>query len=398
MMRVLFATVKNNALELSDASGRRTEVPDEHAGAGRSSGNNSKFLVVISRLDYDVRMLSVPPVPRKEERSLIGFRIRALHPGTPESTVFDFRMSDAPGGGRSAVVYLMRSDVFEHYRLFAERGRLFTFDMIAASTSPPQNRIVLLRKSDYLERMVFEKGSLVESRLFAAGDESAGLAPAPEAITGDPPPIRVYVDEPRALQVNDAKGGQEGRQSLRDYERVRMPRSIAPLFRSRGPGRNRGGPLIAIGLSLVSAVLLLTYGIRTVDHYQRALRQAKARYESVATMYAGAAKDAQSYIATRTELQGLLENRPADVYRFFAALASALEQTALPGNEVPAFIENVTLANGTFALEGTGEGPFRLSELLEKEERFSSVRVTQIVPSGNGSTVRFALTGKYDGR
>ena len=61
--------------------------------------------VLVSRLDFDVQVLSVPHVPENEMDGLIRYRLRSIYPGNPGETSFDYRL-ESDGQVRTAVVFI----------------------------------------------------------------------------------------------------------------------------------------------------------------------------------------------------------------------------------------------------------------------------------------------------
>ncbi|WP_455381074.1 hypothetical protein [Salinispira pacifica] len=434
MRSLLLASAIDGTLRLTDLSGWALSAEETEAivggnathstgGARRHAPGRSPFrselagpwnrvrrrrsgpFVVMSRLDYEVKVLAIPPVSAREERALIGYRLRALHPGDPADTVFDYRTAETPDGARRAAVYLMRREIFEAYRGLAERGALVSFDLILAHEKRALDAVVLVRRVDYTERLLFRRGALLESTL-RDRQELQDTAAAPTG-GGDPencicitegagPPS--VTDRSSAVVPAGCDPAPTEQLKFADLASGRPRRRTVPLFL---PERRRPkvGPLAAAAtLALCAAALLIAFGVRTVDSYRTRLADVKSRYQAVMVRYAGQARDAQSFLASREKLQALLSARPLDTYGFLASLAAVFDGDRHTPHGVTVVVESVTMSGGSFSVEARGGEPFRMAEALSTRRGFHAVRVAQIVPDDRGTSVHFTLTGKYDGR
>jgi len=381
--QLLFASATAEGLVLTDPAGRRLTMEEAGLASDRSGARRGGALVVASRLDYEVRTFPVPPVPAREERDLITFRLRALHPGNPEDTCFDYSITRMADASKLAVVYLMDRTIFDLYRPLAECGALLSFDSLVTRAVRPGNAVVCVRRPEYTEWMRFGGGALLESRL----NDVADAAGSPECSV--------------TIEEGGGAGGDAAAKvviPLTDLQPPRLRRGVAPLFLPERSGAIPLRCLAAALLSIAAIALSVALAFRIVGTYQARLDSVKAHYQAVMTRYAGEATDAKVYLAAREELDALVRRRPVDLYAFLACLAKYVRVQSDSGRSSSLFIDAISFSNGTFSVDGFGGEPFATAEALSGQPGFHTVRVTQIVPEDRGSRVHFTLTGKYDGR
>ena len=68
----------------------------------------------MSRLDFDVRMLKLPSLPRGSIEGFLRYRSRSLYPGNPEETAFAWSLVRS-GGARYAVLFLCKRSIADGY-------------------------------------------------------------------------------------------------------------------------------------------------------------------------------------------------------------------------------------------------------------------------------------------
>lgn len=93
----------------------RPEGAEPAAGAGEAEA------LLLSRPDFDVHVVELPPAAAKEPAGYLRYRLPSLYPGRPEACEFDYRLFRL-GAGRFAALFIAGSEVLQGYRE-AARGR-----------------------------------------------------------------------------------------------------------------------------------------------------------------------------------------------------------------------------------------------------------------------------------
>lgn len=395
-MKLLYcAQAEKDGLSLQTISGARVTEP-------LRSGS-----ILLSRLDCDVRVLSVPPVAAREIRSFIRYRLRALYPGSPDDTFFDFRLAGA-GERRRAIVYLMRRETMERYRPHAKRGRLIAADQLLNGVlGKDRNGAVLFVREAYVEYLNYANGELAESsvlRLNGRFDLPAACRRGRDA-GGQPPSLApVWITErqdDRRIRSAREGNGRAGLPAIRSLEEalaaIRMPpwrRSRMALFRTRRP-RAPKAPFVALLLATLVLALAGLHVRSIVGGYERRYEQVRSEYLRRQASFKGDDRTSRMLDELRARYRSLAGRRPIDTYALLHTLAHAAARTSGEGR---ATIDSVTLNGTTLAVQGSATEPFRLTEALSSCNGFSRVRIIEAIPAGEGRPVRFTMTGAYDDR
>jgi hypothetical protein len=80
--------------------------------------------LMMSRLDFDIEVIKIPPVHSEEINNLLGYKIRGLYPGSPEETVFDYQIA-ALRRERYAVLFITKKSILNNYKSLGKNKPLF---------------------------------------------------------------------------------------------------------------------------------------------------------------------------------------------------------------------------------------------------------------------------------
>lgn len=395
-MKALYcAQVENDGLSLRTLSGTQVKrIP-----------RNARILV--SRLDCDLRILDVPPLPARDIRAFIRYRLRAYYPGNPDGTVFDFRLV-GEGAERRAIVHLMTRETLEQYRLYARRGRLVAADqLLAAVLKRDGDGAVLFVRRAYAEYLRYADGELDESSMALANGHldlpvSCRRAQNEGTQTSADRPVWVTErhDDPR-IQSALGESRQAERPSVRSLEEALAAVHLVPWARSRmGLFRNRRltsvpPHLIALALAILTLALTGLHIRWEVDGYEQRYEQARSAYLRSQARYETDDGSRQRLTELRARYESLAARRPIDVYGLLCTLSDAAAEGS---QKTRTTIDVVTLNGTTLTVEGSASDPFGLAEKLSSGTGFSQVRIMQAVPASDGRRVRFTMTAGYDDR
>jgi hypothetical protein len=377
MARVAFGELHNGEAFLIGLDGKPWEGrPDEVE------------ILLLSRLDCDVRCLELPPVSEHELASLIRYRLRSVYPGSLESTVID-HVPQRRGKGLVALVFILDREVLGKFRRAAPRAALSLLSAaLLRTTGPRRNGYIVCESSGCTEVLKFEDGVLLESVLVK---RSGSPAEAPRIRrlldgNGQTPPLflapREELDGAVRLLWPDGTPERKPTESL-DLTR----RGTPALFQ---PRRGWKAPRPAVArAALAAAIVLLSAGL--------AIRQVNIRQSELSTLRAAVlgsqaagqrtAELVSQYSAASARASELARDRPVDVYQFFCDLRDELG----PG----VVLQDLVLQNGSFQFQAIGPSPLGLMQRFIANPRFRAVRLLQTTPLDGGSRQQFIVTGRY---
>ena len=411
MNRIFLAEARDDELKLL-LIGSRQLIAETLPVVGLEPHFDSRTdIVIISRLDYEMHNIQVPPVPHRELDGIVGFKLRPLYPAAPDQTVFDFINYDLAADLHKAVVYVMRSDVFSLYQLLAESGILISSDLLCRSERPDQrNTQTLFLFPRYAEVLIPDEEGLLSSTLFSFDKNSWEPVELVHRI------LPLFASHARNTIVSgpfsETEKGTELVRILRDagisvddfrpvtalfqpHRIARLPRLFEPTDKRRRRNAGRFRSLLLGTLMFLSILLFALYGFRTVNGYEKQLLAIQIEYDDSQRHLAQTAQQMRELLSAQTELKSLIALRPKDIYGFFSHVAASASPQMT--------IRDLTLNGNTFTLSGeisgsaASESAFAFSERLAADKRFQNVQIIQLVPDPISGAVQVTIAGAYHG-
>ena len=352
---------------------------EEHSGEITVRGPEPWDALLMSRLDFDVKVFDVPPVSERDVEGLVRLRLRSVYPASPPETAFDYRLVRR-GARRQAIVFVSRRRTVDAYRKAAGRKPLLLPYQLLASRVPGKGTWrAWVCPNDWAELLVYRDGALVSSTVRRlASEEPDGTDPA----TGFD-----LVAAPRELGLERRVSGA----TFVSLERLSGPgKRLDGLF----PPRRRKAYLpwrVRIAL-LTGAVLIL--GLLVFYTY---VRQVEAYGSRVSQRAASLEKNNREALATQRDLDTLRAEKarldakaPRDLYRFLSELSTVLGDAAR--------IQGLTVRDDGFQADVVGADPLALMEELKASADFSDLRLSQVVPDPATGKERFSISGVFHGR
>ncbi len=362
---------------------------EETGGKVELDGTADFDALLMSRLDFEVRVLDIPPVPERDIEGLIGLRLRSVYPGNPRDTAFDYRIVSRGAGGR-AVVFVCRRSTVEAYRGAAGRRPLLLPYLLVSHLAPKKGGFrVWVWAGRWAEHLVFDDGALVSStvRRLARG-KSFELAREEERLKPEERTGRLLVV---ARQDQLPSLSNPGGADVVALESVGLPRRFADgIFAGR---RARALPGPAVRLTLLAAAVI----VLGLAAFFRLVRAEEA-YDGRLRAFAGSLqKSNQAVLAVRKEAEDLAARaarlsagQPRDAYQLLSDLSAVL------GDNVR--LRTLTLSEDSFQLQAVGENPLKLMEAFASRPSFSGMRLSQVVPDPRTGMELFSISGVYRAR
>ena len=354
--------------------------------------------VLVSRLDFDVQVLSVPHVPENEMDGLIRYRLRSIYPGNPGETSFDYRL-ESDGQVRTAVVFIGRKKVLEDYKAAAkQRPICLPYALTKRIARARKDVRVWFCHPAWVEVSTFRAGLLVSSVVGRREDRPFDFAhfESMEADDNRALPLLLIASQEEIGQLRGHREGsvpsaasQAELLSFGDLESTL--RNVDGLFREKKRTPRLFTPTARIaGLVLIVAVLTVLVFFKRVwmaESREGALKKTYSVLESQIRRSLDLQKDVD---ALRAELARIDSARPQDLYLFLSELTGVL------GEDVQ--IRSIQIQEDGFQIEAVGSNPLRLMEGFRNSALFDAVKLSQVVPDARSGKERFSFSGVFHAR
>ena len=369
---------------------------EEHGGEITVRGPQGWDALLMSRLDFDVRVLEVPPVSDRDVESLLRLKLRSLYPASPQETAFDFRLVRR-GARRQAIVFVSRRRTVDAYRRAAGRKPLLLpYQLLVPRVPGKGDWRAWICHHDWAELLVYRDGALLSStarRLAferqdgtdtATGfDLAAEEGRLPEAVRAGALLVAAPQDLDLAGRVNGA--------AFVSLEKLcgtgkRTDGLFPPHRRKRFLSRRARIALLTAAVLILGLLVFYKY-VRQVEDYSSRLTARAASLEKGNQEALAAQRDLETLRAEKVRLDA---KAPRDLYRLLSELSIVLGDAAR--------IQGLTVRDDAFQLDAVGTNPLALMEGLKTRADFSDLRLSQVVPDPTTGKERFSISGVFHGR
>ncbi len=352
--------------------------------------------ILMSRTDFTVKVVEVPPLPDDQLRPMLAYRIKSLHPGDPARTVFDYQLITRDEN-RFAVLFITRQAVRDSYRHLGEKNLFilpfhlmkrdilkntapeayFLFwhrhwiDIFAVRNGRPDASYVIRRttalKSDLnkIMKLLAPADDAAPFTHYCAGEESSNLRERFSAAG--------RLHQARYITFDDLfQYDIPGRETV---FLNRHPLTLPPLKRR----------LLIYGVAVALLAVVLIFRISGHLH---AYRDKLATIETSLTEknkdLAARLKEMRNLEA---EYQGLRRGKPVDLYRLLSELAAVFPADMS--------VQSIVVKGNVFQLEGTGYQPLQVEEKLNENPLFSDIKVSEMKPLPGSGRQAFRMKGVF---
>jgi hypothetical protein len=358
--------------------------------------NNHVMGLLMSRLDFDSKIIQVPPIPDNAVRDMLSYKIRSLYPGDPANTRFDYKLFTAKKK-RYAVVFICKKPVIQEYKDIAGKKLLllpFTLLKGHINKYKEQDACFLFWHPDWVELFTLEQGVLTATTAIKRAKHMKSdfrkiikiLAKEQEGMSF----INYCAEDEHHLisehlEIHFPKNPREIR-LFKDFFSHSIRKSEA-LF---APERRTKLPPFKQRLTIYGFTLLFCFGLlynKCAVHmlaYEEYLEQ--KRNESV-RLYADISSMQNEISKLEEKLLALRVKKPVNVYHMFNDLSSVFTGQT----ELLSFI----LKGSSFQMEGRSINALSLEERLKKHSSFSQVSLPEFKPERNSYKERFRMQGVY---
>ncbi len=352
--------------------------------------------LLVSRLDFDVQVIDIPPVGEREVEGLLRYRLRSIYPGNPQDTAFDYRIAQS-GRSRRAVVFICQRKTLEKYRNAAGRLPLLLPYMLVSRLGEKRGDLrAWCCRRDWLELSVFRGGLPVSSTVQRRNgsdpfDMSKAEETLPEELRSLPAVVVAGSAELAGIREQLGTTLPEGVELLSFAELAAEAGKPDGLFEERKPtpvflSRPARVGVLAGAVAVLSILLFFKY-----------VASVEGRYESLKKKHTALEQEGRRVIAAQkevadlgAELSRMQAHEPPDLYALLSELSSVLSGDAQ--------ILGITVRERSFQVEAVGRNPLKLMEGFRSRAAFKDVRLSQVVPDARSGKERFSFSGGFDAR
>ena len=345
--------------------------------------------LLMSRLDFDVHVLDIPPVPDKEIAGLIKLKLRSVYPGNPQDTAFDYHVVRR-GAVRRAIVFVSRRKTVDAYREAAGRRPLVLPYQLILPRVPKKGAFrAWILHGDWAECLVFHDSIPVCSivKRLTRGTRF-DLETGEDSVRADLRSGSVVVAAPAEQLEQMVKRDGAAYLLLEDLRPGRWrPEGLFHPEQHRAVPGHRIRLLVLAAIAVVLGFLLLFKYVSLVEARADRLSKLADSLENSNQKTLDAQRDIGVLRVERARLESL---STSDIYLLLSDLSLVIGQRAR--------IVGMSVRDGSFQLDAVGSDPLELMEDFKRKEVFADITLSQVVPDGTSGRERFSVVGAYHGR
>lgn len=352
--------------------------------------------LMMSRLDFDIEVIKIPPVHSEEINNLLGYKIRGLYPGSPEETVFDYQIA-ALRRERYAVLFITKKSILNNYKSLGKNKPLFLPYAMAkplAGNYTAENCIITFWHTHWTEILFFSRGILKSSFVFKTekGSMSENFTRfesfLPKKIAGEYLIFICSGENKKILEpyIKKLLPKKESYEILSLEDQLnRIGKKSGFLFSTKQkkniiPQKLRIRLLILIALILPGLILF-----KFVSYKGRYKNEVNMRLISMEKSYFQAVSIKNDTDNLEIKLNTLRDKKPVDMYQVLSRISEVL------GSKTN--IIYFSIEKGSFQIEGIGPNTLALMQRFSSHPDFSNIRLIQIVPVKGLKVEKFRITG-----
>ncbi len=354
--------------------------------------------LMMSRLEFDVKILELPSIPAKEIEGFLSYKINSLYPGQPEETVFDYLKLNI-NKKKYAVLFISQKSILNEYQKIAGGRPLFLpFTIIHSLVNKyaGQDIIFLFWHRLWIEALVFPENEAPTSFILKRRKNiTLDIDRVNKALPGDIDRFRAVIfcsDREKELLtegINRLAVKDEASEIHSITETLsKITKKTEFLFAKK---KRKGLVQQKIRLQILIAVMLFL----GVFLFKKNVNQKEVYFQDLKNHLDSLQKQTSKVISIQSEIDDLQERlaiikgkKPIEPYLILSELASILK----PGTKIQSFI----LEKNYFQLEAVGPNPLDLMEIFKTKALFGNVKLVQIVPIKDSDKELFKITGKIN--
>jgi hypothetical protein len=349
-------------------------------------------VLLVSPLDIQVFLMDIPPSKETDREEIIRSRLRALYPGDPGNTVFDYilcggKQKGEPKSRRKIIVFAAEKELYDLYRGTGQSlvPGISILSLGADKIRAP-SKLVILLTPEWAEAARFDNNEISAYVSGYTGGETADLpfiSPLYSEGERDTLPVLIIgysgvyhsglqerFKNCRSMNIGEAAGG----------TKIKSRR----IFYRHGEGINH--KLIISALVLLNCASLV-FSLRLVSSRmaEELIRLQNIHREQ--REYTKEAERLEKEIAEIQDRQAMIHaNQGPAIYEIISVIDSCLSK---------ARIQNLIIQEETFNLEAEGEDSLKVFRALEGSQFFTDISLHRAAPSKRGGE-QFNISGRIN--
>jgi hypothetical protein len=358
-----------------------------------SSGEKSRpDAVLVSPFDLHTYIVPLPPLRADQIAGAVRYRLRALHPGNPDSA----RVDHQPNGdaGTSVIAFVTEPSIVERYRKTGVSA-IAPLSFIRRLGSKDEGRWIGLFCTDrWIEATLFRGAELVSiEAIFAGSYETEKIRLLVKTVAGEYPlaetAIKVLVIpglSPEADSIDNILRSM-GATTIQVLDAGALPsrRILADgtLFLDAPKRRLGKGRLIALFLCLDSMLAIAAIH-RIANLREQELKNVKTLYSSTKEQLVKQETAMRELDELESRYAAYTASRPIDMYAIIAEVSRCIGDGA--------WIKDLVIRGASFAIEAEGTDALAVLTRFSESPRFRSVTLHQAEPSSE-KRESFSISG-----
>jgi hypothetical protein len=360
--------------------------------------------LMMSRLDFDIKVTAVPPVHPSEMGNLLMYKLRSLYPGDPETTIFDFKVL-THNKQRYAVLFISSKETIEAYKELANNKPLILPFPILNKLMKKyvgKNCIFFFWHKDWIDISIYEEGIFQSSS--AIKREKEVFLDFLKIRNMLPKKFNEYICVFLCLKAESSFLQEQSKDLLKNAEYVEfltiedhlslISNKTDYLFRKKKQlfifYKKLRVEMLVVPLVLFICLVFNKYVDSRAEYYRK-LKKEKDTIFKLASQ-----KD--EYNSKQAELATILENKPADVFLLLSEINRIFGQNVkltyfrLETKETTVMVNNKREKQKKyyFTIEGRTRGePYTYQNALNSNPYFEEVLVPLITRE------KFRMTGIF---
>lgn len=363
---------------------RRFVLLDENGailGEPTSDGKNRHATVIVSPLETHTYLTGLPPLRKDRIAGALRFKLRALHPGNPDSARIDFHPNaDAKN---AFIAFVTENTVMERYTKTGLPAVAPVSILSALAGKKSEKTIGIFWTTKWIEVVLFDGAKVMSIEAAAVG---SGLretfARLLESFPGGFPiasiPIKnVYLPscspEPALIRETLSSAG-AATISMYDLSisPIKTPRYDYRLF-SSAPARDTLFKKIITALFIANLILAAWSIHRVADLREQENAKVKRAYDNQKRRYATIEKNVKELDELEKRYATLISKRPISLYHVISEASRCVGSGA--------WIKNISIRKNAFSLEAEGSDALKAFTRFEESASFENVKLHQATPS-----------------